>query len=99
MKVEAMELEGRKVFTVRAFNQGIGSWLERLPSVWVEGEGTELRRQGRWATVFFTLKAPESGACLAVQMPRGQFDGLRLGLGDGERVHVFGRPGFYEQRG
>jgi exodeoxyribonuclease VII large subunit len=49
--------------------------------------------------VFFTLKDPEGGACLAVQMPRGQFDGLRLALGDGERVHVFGRAGFYEQRG
>ncbi len=54
---------------------------------------TELRRQARWASVFFTLKDPESGACLAVQMPRGQFDALRLDLVDGERVHVFGRPG------
>jgi hypothetical protein len=32
---------------VRAFNQGVGSWLERLPTVWVEGEVTELRRQDR----------------------------------------------------
>ena len=60
---------------------------------------TELRRQERWASVFFTLKDPESGACLAVQMPRGQFDGLRLDLADGERVHVYGRPELYEQRG
>ena len=60
---------------------------------------TELRRQERWASVFFTLKDPESGACLAVQMPRGQFDGLRLGLENGERVHVYGRPELYEQRG
>ena len=32
-------------------------------------------------------------------MPRGQFDGLRLELRDGERVHVYGRPELYEQRG
>src|SRR5437879_7241148 len=32
-------------------------------------------------------------------MPRGKFDGLRLELVDGERVHVFGRPELYEQRG
>jgi exodeoxyribonuclease VII large subunit len=99
VKVEATEVDGRKIFSVRAFNQGIASWLERLPTVWVEGEVTELRRQNRWATVYFTLKDPENGACLPVQMPRGQFDGLRLGLADGERVHVYGRPGFYEQRG
>ena len=100
MKVEATEVEGRKVFSVRAFNQGIAlAGSQRLPTVWVEGEVTELRRQERWASVFFTLKDPESGACLAVQMPRGQFDGLRLGLDDGERVHVYGRPQLYEQRG
>jgi exodeoxyribonuclease VII large subunit len=99
VKVEATEVDGRKVFSVRAFNQGIAVWLERLPTVWVEGEVTELRRQERWASVFFTLKDPENGACLSAQMPRGQFDGLRLELEDGERVHVYGRPELYEQRG
>jgi exodeoxyribonuclease VII large subunit len=99
VKVEATEIDGRKVFSVRAFNQGVASWLQRLPTVWVEGEVTELRRQQRWASVFLTLKDPESGACLAVQMPRTQFDALRLDLRDGERVHVFGRPELYEARG
>ena len=32
-------------------------------------------------------------------MARGRFDALRLELADGERVHVFGRPELYEQRG
>ena len=99
MKVEAREVEGRKVYTVRAFNQGVASWLQRLPTLWVEGEVTELRRQQRWQSVFFTLKDPDDGACLSVQMPRGQFDALRLDLKDGERVHVYGRPELYEQRG
>src|SRR4029077_17013629 len=99
VKVESTEVDGRKVYTVRAFNQGVASWLQRLPSVWVEGEVTELRRQERWASVFFTLKDPESGACLAGQSRRAQFGGPRLGLADGERVHVFGRASFYEQRG
>ena len=99
MKVEATEVDGRKVYSVRAFNKGLATWLNRLPTLWVEGEVTELRRQDRWASVFFTLKDPEDGACLAAQMPRGQFDALRLDLADGERVHVFGRAELYEQRG
>ena len=99
MKVEATEVDGRKVYSVRAFNQGVASWLNRLPTLWVEGELTELRRQQRWQSVFFTLKDPDDGACLSVQMPRGQFDALRLDLQNGERVHVFGRPELYEQRG
>src|SRR5919197_4048003 len=32
-------------------------------------------------------------------MPRGQFDGLRLDLADGVRVHVYGRPELYAARG
>jgi exodeoxyribonuclease VII large subunit len=97
--VEATEVEGRKVYSVRAFNKGVARYLQKLPTIWVEGEVTELRRQERWATVYFTLKDPESDACLNVQIPRGQFDALRLGLVDGERVHVYGRPELYEQRG
>ena len=99
MKVEAIEYGDRKVFSVGAFNRGVAAWLQRLPTVWVEGEVTELRRQDRWASVFFTLKDPQDGACLGVSMPRGQFDALRLELADGERVHVYGRPELFEARG
>jgi exodeoxyribonuclease VII large subunit len=99
MKVEAAQYGDRKVYTVSAFNRGVAGWLARLPTVWVEGEVTELRRQQRWQSVFFTLKDPGDGACLPVSMPRGQFDALRLELGNGERVHVYGRPELFEARG
>jgi len=99
VKVEAVEHGDRKVYSVASFNKGVASWISRLPTVWIEGEVTELRRHERWASVFFTLKDPENGACLPVSMPRGRFDALRLDLADGERVHVFGRPELYEARG
>ncbi len=99
MKVEPLVYGDRKVYTVAAFNRGIAQWLTRLPTIWVEGEVTELRRQAAWQTVFFTLKDPDSGACLAGAMPRGQFDALRLDLQNGERVHVYGRPELWEQKG
>jgi exodeoxyribonuclease VII large subunit len=97
-KVEALPYDDRTVYSVAAFNRGVGQWLARLPTVWVEGEVTELRRHERWATVFFTLKDPADGSCVGVTMARGRFDALRLDLADGERVHVFGRPELYEQR-
>ena len=96
--VEAIDYGDRKVYSVASFNRGISEWLGRLPTVWVEGEVTELRRQAAWQSVFFTLKDPGEGSCLAVTMPRGRFDALRLELADGERVHVFGRPELYEAR-
>jgi exodeoxyribonuclease VII large subunit len=99
MKVEPLQYGDRKVYTVAAFNRGVGDWLSRLPTVWVEGEVTELRRHARWNSVFFTLKDAGDGACLAVSMPRTRFEALRLDLANGERVHVFGRPELFEQRG
>ena len=99
MKVEALEYGDRRVYSVASFNRGVAGWLTRLPTVWVEGEVTELRRQDRWQSVFLTLKDPDEGSCLAVTMPRGQFDALRLDLANGERVHVYGRPELFEARG
>lgn len=99
MKIEARARGDRKVYSVASFNRGVAGWLARLPTVWVEGEVTELRRQTAWQSVFFTLKDPEDAASLAVTMPRGRFDALRLHLVEGERVHVFGRPELYESRG
>jgi exodeoxyribonuclease VII large subunit len=97
-KVEALPYDDRTVYSVAAFNRGVGSWLARLPTIWVEGEVTELRRHERWATAFFTLKDPSDGSCVGVTIARSRFDALRLDLADGERVHVFGRPELYEQR-
>jgi exodeoxyribonuclease VII large subunit len=98
-KVEALQYGDRKVYTVAAFNRGVADWLQRLPTIWVEGEVTELRRNARWQSVFFTLKDPSDGACLGVTIARSRFDALRLDLANGERVHVFGRPELFEARG
>jgi exodeoxyribonuclease VII large subunit len=99
VKVEATLHGDRKVYSVSAFNRGVGSWLARLPTIWVEGEVTELRRQDGWQSVFLTLKDVEDGSCLPVSMPRTTFDALRLDVADGDKVHVYGRPELYEARG
>jgi exodeoxyribonuclease VII large subunit len=99
MKVEHQLHGDRKVYSVSAFNRGVASWLTRLPTIWVEGEVTEFRRQERWQSVFFTLKDPHDGSCLPVSMPRNGYDALRLELGDGMAIHVYGRPELFAARG
>jgi len=98
-KVEHIVYGDRKVFTVSAFNRGIGMHLGRLPPVWVEGEVTELRRNDAWANVFLTLKDPKTGATLSVTIARRTFDRLELDLAEGETVHVAGRAEIYELKG
>jgi exodeoxyribonuclease VII large subunit len=97
-KVEHMLYGDRKVFTVSAFNRGVGMHLGRLPTVWVEGEITELRHNRAWANVFLTLKDPKTGATLAVTIARRIYDRLELGLDEGESVHVAGRAELFEQK-
>lgn len=99
MKVEPIVYGDRKVFSVASFNKGLAWYLARLPTVWVEGEATELRRRDAWANVFFTLKDGATGACLPVTMPRRAFDALDLGLQEGERVHVEGAPELHQAKG
>ena len=98
-KVEPLLYGDRKVFTVSAFSRGVAMWLRKLPEVWIEGELTELRRNDAWASVFFTLKDPQTGATLAATMQRRRFDALELELTEGEKVHVQGRGEIYEQKG
>ena len=95
----ALEYGDRKVYTVAAFNRGVSLWLRRLPELWVEGEVTELKRNARWANVFFTLKDPATGACVPASIDRRRFERLELELADGERVHVLGRGELYEAKG
>ncbi len=99
MKVEATFHGDRKVFSVAAFNEGIGIYLRRLPVLWVEGEVIELRRNDAWAFVFFTLRDPASGACISATIPRRRFDALELALADGEKVLVEGKAEIYAVKG
>jgi exodeoxyribonuclease VII large subunit len=98
-KVEPILYGERKVYTVAAFNGGISQYLRRLPTVWVEGEVTELRRSEAWANVFLTLKDSRTAATLGVTIARRAYDRLELGLEEGETVHVQGRSELYEARG
>ena len=99
MKVEPLEYGDKKVFTVASFNRGVADWVSRLPTIWIEGELTELRRNANWASVFFTLRDPADGSCLPASIPRRTFDALRLDVADGERIHVLGRPELFAAKG
>ncbi len=99
MKVEPLLYGDRKVYTVASFNRGVADYVARLPTLWIEGEVTELRRNERWGSVFFTLKDPEDGACLPASIPRRTFDALKLDIADGERLHVLGRPELFAAKG
>ncbi len=98
-KVESIDYGDRAVYQVSAFVRGVAGYLERLPSVWVEGEISELRRQDGWQQVFFALRDVAGPDRIQAAMARGPFDALDLGLENGERVHVYGRAELWRRNG
>jgi exodeoxyribonuclease VII large subunit len=92
----------RKVWSVTGFVLGVRSRIVDIPSLWIEGEISELKvpRPGqKLATVFFTLKDPNNGWMVSATMPKSRFEALRLDLRDGDLVQCFGRPDIYTRRG
>ena len=92
----------RKVWSVTGFILGVRSRIVDIPTLWVEGEISELKvpRPGqKLATVFFTLKDPNNGYMVSCTIPKSRFEALRLDLGDGDLVQCFGRPDIYAARG
>ena len=95
-KVEAIEYGDRAVFSVAALTRGLADWLRRLPTVWVEGEISELRQ----ATADRLLHVEGSRRrCVEAVLPCRRFDALRLIFANGERVHVYGRAEVWPQKG
>jgi exodeoxyribonuclease VII large subunit len=92
----------RRVWSVTGFTLGVRSRVVDIPTLWIEGEISELRvpRPGqRYSTTFFTLKDPNNGFMLSCTIPRARFEALGLNLRDGDLVQVFGRPDIYTARG
>lgn len=85
------------VFTVSELTAQIRRSLEdQFPTVWVEGEISNLRRPSS-GHQYFTLK--DSNSQIRVVLFRGSGQRLRFDLQDGLEVLVYGRLTVYEPRG
>ena len=89
--------DSRDVYTVARLNREARSLLEAgLPSIWIEGELSNLSRpgSGHW---YFTLK--DEAAQVRCAMFRQRNQALRLSPRDGMQVLLRARVGLYEPRG
>ena len=87
----------RQVFTPTALNRLVRDLLEdALPSLWVEGEISNLARPAS-GHIYFSLK--DAGAQIRCAMFRGNSRTLRFVPRDGTHVLLRGRIGLYEPRG
>src|SRR5690349_11856068 len=84
---------------VRAVATRIAKWIDRLGTVWVEGQLTELKVRPDSKTVFMVLRDPAADMSLTLTCPRDLVRNAPVKLTEGTQVIICGKPNFYTGRG
>ena len=78
-------------FPVRAVAIRIASWIDKLGTVWVEGQLTQINIRPGAKTVFMVLRDPAADMSLTVTAPRNLVDNAPVKLVEGVQVVVCGK--------
>lgn len=95
----ALDTSADQPAPVRQINQLVGGWIERLGSVWVAGQVTQISRRGGMNTVFLTLRDNIADISVQATTPKAVIDALPAPLVEGAQIVVHAKPSFYANRG
>jgi exodeoxyribonuclease VII large subunit len=84
---------------VRQIASAISGWIDRLGTVWVEGQIAQLNRRQGMNTVFLTLRDTVADISIQVTCSRQVFDSLNPPVVEGAGVVIFAKPSYYPNRG
>ncbi len=84
---------------VRAVAIRVAGWIDKLGTVWVEGQLTELKMRPDAKTVFMVLRDPAADMSLTITCPRDLVRTAPVKLTEGTQVVVCGKPNFFTGRG
>lgn len=82
---------------VRAVATRLAKYIDRLGTVWVEGQITELKV--RQSTAWMVLRDAAADMSLTVSCPRDLVTNAPVQLAEGTQVIMHGRPQFYTRNG
>jgi exodeoxyribonuclease VII large subunit len=77
----------------------VAGWIDKLGTVWVEGQLTQLNVRPDSKTVFMVLRDPAADMSLTLTCPRDLVRNAPVKLAEGTQVVVCGKPNFYTGRG
>ena len=86
-------------FPVRAVAIRVAGWIDKLGTVWVEGQLTQINMRPNAKTVFMVLRDPAADMSLSVTCSRELLLGAPVKLTEGTQVVVCGKPTFFTGRG
>jgi exodeoxyribonuclease VII large subunit len=77
----------------------VAKWIDRLGTVWVEGQLTDLKVRADSKTVFMVLRDPAADMSLSLTCPRDLVHNAPVKLSEGTQVVVCAKPYFHTGRG
>ena len=86
-------------FPVRAVAIRVKGWIDRLGSIWVEGQLTQINARNTSNTVFMVLRDPSADMSMTVTCSRDLVLRAPVKLTEGTQVVMRGKPDFYTGRG
>jgi exodeoxyribonuclease VII large subunit len=84
---------------VRTVARKISEWINRLGTVWVEGQVTQLSLRPGTQTAFLTLRDPAADVSMTVTCASPMLRDFQPPLTEGARVIVHAKPTFFMNRG
>lgn len=84
---------------VRAVATRVAKWIDRLGTVWVEGQIAQLTMRPGSNTAWLVLRDPAADMSLSLTCPRDLVANAPVKLAEGVQVIVHGKPQFYTGRG
>ncbi|HEY2696657.1 MAG TPA: exodeoxyribonuclease VII large subunit [Pseudonocardiaceae bacterium] len=84
---------------VRTVARKIAEWINRLGTIWVEGQVTQISARPGTATAFITLRDPSADVSLSITCPTNLLRGQQQMLAEGSQIVAHGKPTFYINRG
>ncbi len=86
-------------FPVRAVAIRVAGWIDKLGTVWVEGQLAQINMRPNSGTVFMVLRDPAADMSITVTCSRDLVLSAPVRLTEGTQVVVCGKPSFYTGRG
>ncbi len=84
---------------VRSVAMMVKDWIDRLGTVWVEGQIAQLNVRPNSSTAYITLRDPAADMSLQITCPRELVNNAPVKLAEGTQVIMHGRPNFFVGRG
>ncbi|MER2207107.1 MAG: exodeoxyribonuclease VII large subunit, partial [Rhodococcus sp. (in: high G+C Gram-positive bacteria)] len=84
---------------VRTVSAKVAGWIDRLGSIWVEGQITQINARPGTRTAFLVLRDPSADMSLSITCSPQLLHNSPVPLTEGSRVVMFGKLSFYTGRG